>query len=96
MKFAVYYSLIDWNFPGNGITPHNADAISKEHHAFSMHQVEEIMTNYGLISEIWFDMGSLSGQQSKELYDLVSRLQPQCMVSGRLGNDRGDFAVMGG
>ena len=94
VKFAVYYSLIDWNFPGNGITPHNADAISKEHHAFSMHQVEEIMTNYGPISEIWFDMGSLSGQQSKELYDLVSRLQPQCMVSGRLGNDRGDFAVM--
>ncbi len=94
VKFAVYYSLIDWNFPGNGITPHNADAISKEHHAFSMHQVEEIMTNYGPISEIWFDMGSLSRQQSKELYDLVSRLQPQCMVSGRLGNDRGDFAVM--
>ena len=94
VKFAVYYSLIDWNFPGNGITPHNADAISKEHHAFSMHQVEEIMTNYGPISEIWFDMGSLSGQQSKELYDLVNRLQPQCMVSGRLGNDRGDFAVM--
>ena len=94
VKFAVYYSLIDWNFPGNGITPHNADAISKEHHTFSMHQVEEIMTNYGPISEIWFDMGSLSGQQSKELYDLVSRLQPQCMVSGRLGNDRGDFAVM--
>ena len=95
VKFAVYYSLIDWNFPGNGITPHNADAISKEHHAFSMHQVEEIMTNYGPISEIWFDMGSLSGQQSKELYDLVNRLQPRCMVSGRLGNDRGDFAVMG-
>lgn len=95
VKFAVYYSLIDWSFPGNGITPHNADAISEEHHAFSMHQVEEIMTNYGPISEIWFDMGSLSGQQSKELYDLVSRLQPQCMVSGRLGNDRGDFAVMG-
>ncbi len=95
VKFAVYYSLIDWHFPGNGITPHNADAISKEHHVFSMHQVEEIMTNYGPISEIWFDMGSLSGQQSKELYDLVTRLQPQCMVSGRLGNDRGDFAVMG-
>ncbi len=94
VKFAVYYSLIDWNFPGNKITSHNADAISKEHHAFSMHQVEEIMTNYGPISEIWFDMGSLSGQQSKELYDLVTRLQPQCMVSGRLGNDRGDFAVM--
>ena len=95
VKFAVYYSLIDWNFPGNGITPHNADAISPKHHEFSMKQVEEIMTNYGPISEIWFDMGSLTADQSKELYDLVTRLQPRCMVSGRLGNDRGDFAVMG-
>ncbi|WP_082987032.1 MULTISPECIES: alpha-L-fucosidase [Butyricimonas] len=95
VKFAVYYSLIDWNFPGNGITPHNADAISPKHHEFSMKQVEEIMTNYGPVSEIWFDMGSLTAEQSKELYNLVTRLQPQCMVSGRLGNDRGDFAVMG-
>lgn len=95
VKFAVYYSLIDWNFPGNGITPHNADAISPKHHEFSMKQVEEIMTNYGPVSEIWFDMGSLTADQSKELYNLVTRLQPQCMVSGRLGNDRGDFAVMG-
>ena len=60
-----------------------------------MKQVEEIMTQYGPVSEIWFDMGSLTGEQSKELYDLVTRLQPQCMISGRLGNDRGDFSVMG-
>ena len=92
--FAVYYSLIDWHFPGNGITPHNADPITPEHHAYSMKQVEEILTNYGPVSEIWFDMGSLTAEQSKELYDLVTRLQPGCMVSGRLGNDRGDFAVM--
>lgn len=94
MNFGVYFSLIDWNFPGNIITPHNADAVSAEHHRYNMKQVEEILTNYGPVSELWFDMGSLSGEQSKELYDLVHRLQPQCMVSGRLGNDRGDFAVM--
>ena len=94
VKFAVYFSLIDWNFPGSRITPHNADAVTPEHHAFNMKQVEEIMTGYGPVSEIWFDMGSLTAEQSKELYDLVTRLQPQCMVSGRLGNDRGDFAVM--
>lgn len=94
IKFAVYFSLIDWNFPGNSITPHNADAISDEHHAFNMKQVEEILRGYGPVSELWFDMGSLRAEQSKELYDLVSRLQSKCMVSGRLGNDRGDFAVM--
>ena len=59
-----------------------------------MNQVREIMTNYGDISEIWFDMGSLTLLQSKQLYELVNKLQPNCMISGRLGNDYVDFSVM--
>jgi alpha-L-fucosidase len=39
-------------------------------------------------------MGSLEPWQSREMYDLVKSLQPDCMVSGRLGNDVYDFAVM--
>ncbi len=95
IDFAVYYSLIDWNFPqAYPISSHNADPLTPEHYAFNLKQVEEIMKNYGPISEIWFDMGSLTPEQSKGLYDLVNRLQPQCMISGRLGNDYVDFAVM--
>lgn len=95
IDFAVYFSLIDWNFPqAYPISSHNADPISPEHHQFNLRQVEEIMTNYGPISEIWFDMGSLTTAQSKELYELVNRLQPQCMISGRLGNNQVDFSVM--
>lgn len=93
--FGVYYSLIDWHYPqAYPISSHNADPITPEHYAFNMKQVEEIMTEYGPISEIWFDMGSLTLEQSKGLYDLVNRLQPNCMISGRLGNDYVDFAVM--
>jgi alpha-L-fucosidase len=93
--FGVYFSLIDWKFPqAYPISSHNADPITPEHHQFNMKQVAEIMTNYGPISEIWFDMGSLTLQQSQELYALVNRLQPQTMISGRLGNDYVDFAVM--
>lgn len=93
--FGVYYSLIDWHYPhAYPISSHNADPITAEHYAFNMKQVEEIMTGYGPISEIWFDMGSLTLEQSKGLYDLVNRLQPNCMISGRLGNDYVDFAVM--
>ena len=40
-------------------------------------------------------MGSLEPGQSRELRDLVHLLQPGCMVSGRLGNDMGDFTVLG-
>ena len=93
--FGVYYSLIDWHFPqAYPISSHNADPLTPEHYAFNMKQVEEIMTEYGPISEIWFDMGSLTLEQSKGLYELVNRLQPNCMISGRLGNDYVDFAVM--
>lgn len=95
VDFAVYYSLIDWNYPhAYPISSHNADPLTDEHYEFNKKQVEEIMTNYGDISEIWFDMGSLTPAQSKGLYDLVNRLQPQCMISGRLGNDYVDFSVM--
>ena len=95
IDFAVYYSLIDWNFPqAYPISSHNADPITPEHFEFNMNQVREIMTNYGDISEIWFDMGSLTLEQSKQLYELVNKLQPNCMISGRLGNDYVDFSVM--
>ncbi|SCM55387.1 alpha-L-fucosidase [Petrimonas mucosa] len=95
IEFSVYYSLIDWNFPhAYPISSHNADPLTEEHYRFNLKQVEEIMTNYGDISEIWFDMGSLTPEQSRGLYELVNRLQPQCMISGRLGNDYVDFAVM--
>lgn len=95
IDFGVYYSLIDWHYPhGYPISSHNADPLTDEHYQFNLKQVEEIMTNYGDISEIWFDMGSLTPTQSKGLYNLVNRLQPNCMISGRLGNDYVDFAVM--
>lgn len=95
LNFGLYFSLIDWNFPhAYPISSHNADFVTPEHHEFSKSQVKELLTNYGEISELWFDMGSLEPWQSQELYDLVKSLQPGCMVSGRLGNDVYDFAVM--
>ena len=95
LRFGLYYSLIDWNFPhAYPISSHNADFVTKEHHEFSKAQVRELLDSYGPISEFWFDMGSLEPWQSKEMYDLVKSIQPDCMVSGRLGNDYYDFAVM--
>ncbi len=95
MNFGLYFSLIDWHCPyGQPISSHNADPVIPEHHQFNLAQVKELLTSYGTISELWFDMGSLTPEQSKELYDLVHEYQPGCMVSGRLGNDMYDFAVM--
>jgi alpha-L-fucosidase len=96
LKFGLYFSLIDWHYPqAYPISSHNADFITPEHHNFSKAQLVELLTQYGPISELWFDMGSLTYQQSKELRELVKQYQPDCLISGRLGNDQGDFCVMG-
>lgn len=95
IRFGVYFSVIDWHYPhAYPISSHNCDFITPQHHEYSKAQVTELLTNYGQISELWFDMGSNTPEQSKELYALVHKLQPDCMVSGRLGNDQYDFGVL--
>ena len=97
LKFGVYFSLIDWDY--EGALPfenvNNSDVIPDLHHQYNLNQVEELLSNYGDISEIWFDMGAPTYAQSKDIATLVKRLQPNCMISGRLWNDQGDFVVMG-
>lgn len=59
-------------------------------------QVTELLTNYGPIGLIWFDTPySIKEQQSAELAALVHALQPNCLVSGRVGNAQGDYASAG-
>ena len=95
INLGLYFSIIDWNYPhAYPISSHNCDFITPQHHELSKNQVTELLTKYGPISELWFDMGSNTPEQSKELYELVHKLQPDCMVSGRLGNDFYDFSVM--
>lgn len=95
LRLGIYFSNIDWHYPAAyPISSHNADFIPAEHFEYNKAQVRELLTTYGPISELWFDMGSYTPEQSREMYALVHELQPDCMVSGRLGNDACDFAVM--
>ena len=59
-------------------------------------QVTEILTKYGDICLIWFDTpGVITPAQSDELYALVKKYQPDCLVNSRIGNGRGDYASAG-
>ena len=59
-------------------------------------QVTELLTNYGPIGLIWFDTPrNITFEQSKELVDLVHKLQPDCLVSGRVGHGLGDYDSAG-
>lgn len=96
LNFGVYFSLIDWDYEhAVPISSHNSDSIPPQHHQFNLNQVEELVTEYGPISEIWFDMGKPTLEQSRELKEMVKKHQPNTLVSGRLWNDQGDFVVMG-
>ena len=59
-------------------------------------QVRELLTNYGELALIWFDTPqTISPEQSRELYDMVRRYQPQCLVNSRIGNGLGDYRSLG-
>jgi alpha-L-fucosidase len=96
VNLGLYFSLIDWHYPQAApISSHNSDFITPEHFEFNKNQIRELLTNYGPVSELWFDMGSHSFEQSAEMRQLVHSLQPGCMIGSRLGNDMNDFLVMG-
>lgn len=75
-----------WDFPSD-----NKD-FSEYFYGKVMPQVEELLTNYGDICLIWFDNPwVITPGQSQELFELVKRLQPNCLVNSRIGNECGDY-----
>ncbi len=94
LGFGVYYSTIDWH-QGSVPDMRNDNPIPKELEDFNLGQLVELCSNYGPLSEIWFDMGNPTPAQSKRWADAVHTLQPNTMVSGRVFNHQGDFTVMG-
>ncbi|MBO5128010.1 MAG: alpha-L-fucosidase, partial [Clostridia bacterium] len=59
-------------------------------------QVTEILTKYGELCLIWFDVPfTISRDQTDELYHLVKKYQPECLVNSRIGNGYGDYASAG-
>ena len=50
-------------------------------------QVRELLSNYGPIAIVWFDtpLKVMTVERADRLEKLVHELQPQCLVSGRLG-----------
>lgn len=59
-------------------------------------QVEEILTQYGDLCLIWFDVPStIVKSQCLELRDMVRKYQPGCLINGRLGYDLGDYSTPG-
>ncbi len=59
-------------------------------------QVREILTQYGDLCLIWFDIGfTLTKAQCNELYDMVRKIQPGCLINSRIGCGKCDYTSAG-
>jgi len=58
--------------------------------------LKDLLSNYGPIGLIWFDTPvTINKKQSENLRDYVHELQPECLVSGRVGHGVGDYGSLG-
>ena len=81
IRFGVYYSHSkDWRNRGRDENEEPSD----EYIALVKGQLRELLTNYGDLAVIWFDMGDQFADINTEYGNIVKELQPNCIVSGRL------------
>jgi len=109
VRLCFYYSQAqDWHASGgaghweevgekgwNGFTP-PPERFARYFEEKVKPQVRELLTQYGPIGLIWFDTPvAISREQSLELRRFVHELQPECLVSGRVGHEVGDYGSLG-
>ena len=103
IKFCFYYSQsLDWHEP-NGMGnewdfgPDDKKDFDQYLNSKSLPQVREILSNYGPLGLIWFDVPkNMTSERAEKFEKLVHELQPDCLVSGRIGQgSHNDYASTG-
>lgn len=95
LGFGVYFSLVDWHAGHTPETEHNSNPVPAAMEPLIERQLRELMTHYGPIAEVWFDMSAPTPRQSRKFAAIVRELQPQAAINGRIWNNAGDFVTLG-
>jgi len=112
IKLCFYYShWIDWQHPYGW--NHNQEVTGRvtdqQYNQYWQEkvipQVRELLTNYGDIAMMWFDMwipyqqSIIKKEQLDQLASMIHQLQPNCLINSRLGfpieNEHVDFETLG-
>ncbi len=105
IRFGLYYSNArdfheagaNWNNYGNtwDFPAQTQEDFEAYFYAKVLPQVEELLTGYGPIDLMWFDVPyKFTKKMSSELRSKVLSLQPQCIINSRIGNGLGDYISM--
>ena len=94
LRVGLYYSLMDWHHP-DGIKC-ETDAVARKRFVEYTHGlVRELLTNYGKIDILWYDVDkplTTAQWEADRMNRMIFELQPEIIVNNRNGLD-GDFGT---
>lgn len=86
LKIGFYYSLMDWHHP-DGARCATDEAARRRFLDFTQGAVRELMTNYGKIDILWYDvswpLSSPERWESAKMNQMVRELQPDIIMNNR-------------
>jgi alpha-L-fucosidase len=94
MRVGFYYSLMDWHHP-DGARCAQDEAARRRFADYIHGQIRELLTNYGKIDILWYDVAwplDARGWESEKMNEMVFRLQPEIIVNNR-NRLEGDFST---
>jgi alpha-L-fucosidase len=101
LAFGAYYSVCDWRHPafplgspGGKTRKSNPDLNAYD--AYLRAQVSELLTNYGPLVELWFDVPQVyDAEFGLPMVKMVRRLQPDILINNRAYSAAGRTQIVG-
>ena len=94
LRVGFYYSLMDWHHP-DGARCQDDPAARRRFVDYTHGLIRELMTNYGKIDVLWYDVSwplDADGWESEKMNQMVFGLQPDIIVNNR-NRLAGDFST---
>src|SRR5580658_5983068 len=94
LRVGFYYSLMDWHHPDGARSETDPEARKRFVEYIHAH-VRELMSNYGKIDVLWYDVAwplDAAGWESERMNKMVFDLQPDIIVNNR-NKLPGDFST---
>jgi alpha-L-fucosidase len=94
LRVGFYYSLMDWHHPDGALCATD-EAARKRFVEYTHGLIRELMTNYGKIDVLWYDVSwplDVKGWESVRMNEMVYGLQPDIIINNRNKLD-GDFST---
>ena len=94
LRVGFYYSLMDWHHPDGARCATDEEA-RKRFVAYTHGLIRELLTNYGKIDVLWYDVPwplDAKGWESDKMNEMVFSLQPDIVTNDR-NKTHGDFST---